>query len=172
MSGYQDTPERAALIKFSGTPNEPNRPEELSRWQRFKRAVWPWARKGGLLAERATYLGEAYAEAEVAKRDSEARKFAAEAADLSARADHTRQETVRLVNDEIQRIFSDETISDMGRMMQLANILAHNPDLADQLKYIDNLYSQLRALRGVQLSVSLGETKKELSGGEPTSGTE
>jgi len=167
-----ENPEKSALIKFEGSPNEPDKPEELNLWQRFKRAIWPWAREGGRLATRAKDLGDAYAEAEVAKSDSEAQKFAAEASEAAARADHQRQQTVEAVNEEIRRIFSDEEIPDEAKMLQFANLLANNPELRAQLDNIESLYAKLRVVHGLHITMQIGDEAKQIGASSGSSETD
>lgn len=135
------------LIRFEAAPNEPDRPQEKTRWRRFAEF---FRNKSTSLFGRAEELGEAYAEARVTKENAEAQKFAAEAAEATARADQARQETLRVVNDEIERIFSDGSLPEAARALQLANLLAKNSEIVEQLDRIREVYERLHTLRGLR----------------------
>ena len=149
---------REALIRFEGAPNQPDRPQEKARWRRF---VGFLREKGGSIFRRAEDLGEAYAEARVTKENAEAEKFAAEAAEATARADQVRQETVRAVNEEITRIFSDDGLPDFARGLQLANLLTRNPEIIEQLDRIQEVYEHLHVLHGLRAALGTGKAVPE-----------
>lgn len=152
--GTEDSGRGGAIIKFVGSPNEPDKPSEPTRWQRFLRFVWPWAQKTGWVAQYGAELGQAFAEAELAKRQGEAQKLAMDVANAAAERDHKEQQTVRVVNEEIARIFSQDEQPDVSRKLQLANLLAANPQIAEQLEVIESLYAKLRYRHGALVELT------------------
>ena len=142
-----------AIVKFEGRPNEPTHSGEKSRWAKFKRLIWPFAKRGGEWAKYGAGLGTAFAEAEVAKKENEAAKLAAEAADTAAAADLKRAEKVKVVNDEIERIFTDPDVPNEAKTLQLANLLQDNPELAQQVERVGELINQLRLKRNVHVEL-------------------
>ena len=154
MTNFEnETETQPALIKFEGTPTDQQSDGEPTRWRRFLNFFWPWARKAGVSAKNAVSLADEFRKAEISKRTAEADKIAAEAADITAAMDSKRQETVRTVNDEIQRIFSDDELPEMAKQLQLANLLAANPELAEQLEKIEHIYELLKLNHGTRIEV-------------------
>jgi len=148
-----ETEVQPAIIRFVGTPNEQFASEEQTRWHRFLSFLWPFANKAGLAAKHTISLADEFRAAEIAKRNAEAEKVAAEAADISAAMDTKRQETIRIVNSEIERIFSDTGTPEIAKKLQLANLLAGNPQIAQQLELIESLCVNLRLKHGTQVEI-------------------
>ena len=70
----------ATIVKAEGRPNNPEKPREQTRWQRFKTWMFPYWKESKELAK-------TYSQAEVAKKGNEARKLMEEAAEIAARKD-------------------------------------------------------------------------------------
>lgn len=135
-----------AIVRYEGRPNEGDAPVEKTRWRRFLEFFH-------LVSRKSSDLGEAYAGAEIAKRQNEATKIGAEAAEIAAKADLTRTENVTLVNAEIRRIFTDEQLPPEVKAMQLNALAKEHPEILEQLKVIDELTEKLRINKGVQIQV-------------------
>ena len=148
------SPETTALVRFSGAPRNDSDPAERTRWQQFLGFFKPWANKGGEFVGRAHELADAYAESEVAIRQTQAQKYAAEAAEAAARTETLRQEKVKAVNDEIARIFTSDQLPDVAKQLQLATLLAANPDIAEQLNKIENIWTRLHLRHGTEIELS------------------
>lgn len=148
MSPLLNDNNNGPVVKFVGSPNEPSRPDEMTRWKRYLQVLWPWAKKTGKLVNRAGSLADAYSSAEVRKQEGKAAKFAEEATEIAARRDQIQQETVRVVNEEIARIFADNNLPIAAKQLQLANLLASNPQIAEQLERIEGVYMRLKMEHG------------------------
>lgn len=152
MSDYVPDIDRApGIIKFDGTPNDSTLPAEPSRWHRFLQAIWPFTRRGGQWARHGAELGRAYAEAEVEFKKNTAARTAAEAAELTARADASRNEAARIFNSEIDSIFANNDIPDHARMLMLAKLFQANPDLAEQVTIVTSLLESLKDQHGTKV---------------------
>jgi hypothetical protein len=149
-----------AIQEYKGQPNEPSKPAEPTRWQRFLAWFIPEVREKVLLADE---LAERYAEAEVARveagakrANADAREAAAKAAEVAARVDHERAESVRafcdLIDDQIAR-----GSPRLGNELKLAQLLKTYPELPKQLKRIKKLREQLHNEDGVTIQVIAGE---------------
>ena len=162
MTWNQDQHDDHAIVRYEGRPNEGDRPAEKTRWQRFLEFLHIKSRK-------TQELGKSYSDAELAKRNNEAAKIAAEAAQIAARTDLTRAKVVKLVNDEIQRIFTDESLPTEAVMMQLHVLAKEHPEILQQLKKLENLAETLRLRRGVQLQI-VQDQKEPATSGPPSPG--
>lgn len=151
-----------AVIKFTGTPSRPDGADEPTKWKRFLRVIWPWAKKSGAFFGTAKEITEAYYRAEVKKKEAEAEKFAAEAANHAAEADLKKQEKVKLVNDEVARIFNDPNTPDMAKQLQFASLLSTNPEIVEQLKTIRELVATMRAVNLTEFRMDI-DTRKSLA---------
>ncbi|MEM9276787.1 MAG: hypothetical protein AAGA80_28190 [Cyanobacteria bacterium P01_F01_bin.143] len=147
--------ETQALIKFTGKPKEPDRPEETTRWRKFLKFIWPWANKGGQLVNRVKEITEAYYSSEAVKKENEANKFAAEAENIAADTDLKKQEKVKVVNEEIQRIFSQDNVPDTAKKLQLANLLANNPQIGEQLEKIESIVQKMKVVNFSEFELEL-----------------
>jgi hypothetical protein len=145
------------MMQLSGDPREQHLPGEISRWRRFLRWFRPWAKKSEGVIGRAHQLADAYAESEVAIRATQAQKYAAEAAEAAARTEGLKQDRVRVINDEIARIFSSSGLPDIAKQLQLANLLAANPDIAEQLSRIETIWKRLHLIHGTRIELFPGE---------------
>lgn len=135
-----------AIVRYEGRPNKADRPAEKTRMRRFLEFLH--------LSSRKTHeLGEAYAVAEVAKKQNEAVKVAAEAAERATRADLNRTEEVKMVNEEIRQIFSNEDVPDEAVKMQLKALAKRHPEIIEQSEKIDQLVERLRLTRGTQIRI-------------------
>jgi hypothetical protein len=145
-SSLPDRRENKAIIKFVGEPNELNTPGERSLWKRFLGLIWPWAAKGGLLVSKTAEMTEAFYAAEIAKKQSEADKFAAEAINITTQSDLQKQTKVKVVNDIISDIFSDDKLPETAKMLKLSNLLANNPEITEQWEKIEQMASKLKVV--------------------------
>ncbi len=150
MSWTPNQSDNKAIVKFEGRPNDFTDPREQTRLQRFKRFIWPFARSGGKWAKHGAELADAYAVARVEKEQSVASEHAAKAAEHAAKADILRTEKVILCNEELQRIFSEEG-SDGLKKLQLAGLLAENPQIRKQLDVVEGLIDRLCLTKGTSI---------------------
>lgn len=135
-----------AIVRFEGRSNDAVSPTEKTRWKRFLEFLH--------LSSRKTYeFGEAYAGAEVAKKENEAAKLAAEAAEIAAKSDLTRAQTVKVVNEEIQRIFTNKDLPPEAKVMQLSVLAKEHPEILAQLKIIEEHTESLRLTKGVKIQL-------------------
>ena len=156
MNGIPETqPETTSIVKYEGTPNEPFRAKEQSRWRQFLRAIWPFAQEGGKWAQYGTDLGRTFAEAEVADRVNRAEKTAAETAEIAASADLKRQESVRVFNTEIDSIFAQDNLPDSAKMLKLAKLFEANPELVQQVDRVTHILERLTLQRGAKVAFQL-----------------
>jgi hypothetical protein len=157
--GHRDPQQDVAIIKFVGLPNQLGKPNESTRWRRFLQFLRPWAKKTGWVAQYGAEFGQAFAEAELAKRQGEAQKLAMEAANIAAERDHKEHQTVKAVNEEIARIFSQDDQPELARKLQLANLIAANPQIAKQLEIIEAFYVGLQCRYGTSVEL-IGENQR------------
>ena len=146
MTRDPDQHEDHAIIRFDGRPNDADSSIEKTRWKRFLEFLH-------LSSSRSQELVEAYAGAEVARKQNEAAKLAAEAAQIAARSDLTRVQAVKVVNEEIQRIFTDKDVPPEAKVMQLSVLAKEHPEILAQLKIIEEYAESLRLTKGVQIQV-------------------
>ena len=146
MTRDPDQHDDHAIVRYEGRPNEADRPAEKTRWQRFREFLHRSSRK-------THQLGEAYAGAEVAKKRNEAAKVAAEAAEIASRADLNRAKEIKVVNDEIERIFTNEDLPPAAVMMQLRVLAKGHPEVLQQIEELEKLVETLRLRKGVQLQI-------------------
>jgi hypothetical protein len=151
MNWEPEQDEKQALVRFDGRPNDSKVPHELTRWQKFKRWILPFVSESGAWAQYGISLADQYAMAEIDMRKSQAAKTAAEAANIAADTDIKRQGKVKLANQELRDIFADANSSDTAKMIQLASLLAANPEIHSQLDKIEDLLAKLHLTRGVNL---------------------
>ena len=160
MSSAGEKEQKNAVLKFSGTPNEPESPKEKSRWKNFLKIIWPWAREGGRLLSKGKKLTEKYYEAEVSKKQNEAEKIAEEAANIAADTDLKNQQKVKLVNEEISRIFSDGDLPDVAKQLQLANLMAENPEIAEQMSKIEDMVLRMRTINFSKFELDIEDSNR------------
>ena len=146
MSWTRDQHDDQAIVRYEGRPNEADRPAEKTCWQRFLEFVHLSSRK-------TQELGEAFADAEVAKKRNKAVKVAAEAAELAARADLNRAKELRVVNEEIRKIFSDGSLPPEAIKMQLRALAKVHPEILEKVEDIESLVERLRLQRGLHLQI-------------------
>lgn len=154
MSQVQYPHKKSSLIKFNGTPNSSDSYIEFSRWKQFKKFIFSWGKEGGILISKTKKITEEYYTAEVHKKENEALKFAEEAKDIAAQKDLKVQEKVKIVNDEIERIFSDGVdFSNPKTQLQLANLISNNPDILQQLNKISSMITNLKLIHGTNVEI-------------------
>lgn len=155
-------------IEFKGIPQEVESVGEKSRWRAFLDFVNPWANRGKALIKTAKELGKEHvqtlneinkAEAkkrtgEAIKSHAEAEKIKEEAAEIAARKSN---EKVKAVNDEIVRIFSDESLPDQAKALMLANVMNENPEISAQLEKIIDMMSKLQLVNFAEINISVQE---------------
>lgn len=142
-----------AIVRFEGLPNEPAITNEITLWDKFKQIIWPFARKGGKWAKYGCELGKAFAEAELAKRENEAKKLAAEAANLAAEADFKRAKTLKLINDEIRRIFGNPKSSQEEIKLLLASLIKDHPEISEQIEKVGAIIERLAITKSLSLEI-------------------
>ena len=112
------------------------------RWHKTKLA-WNWTKRAWYcvwkVAQFGTELGREISVAELAKRQADAKKVCMEAESIGAECNDKKQRTVRFVNEEIARIFLQVDQSEMSKRLQIANLLAENPQIAEHLKVLETL---------------------------------
>lgn len=173
MNNSPEKEQNRNIVKFVGRPVDTKDEKELSNWKKFLKFIWPWAKEGGRLISRSKQLTEDFYQAEVSKKQNEATKFAAEAANIAAETDLKVQQKVKIVNEEISRIFSDPNIPEIAKQLQLANLMTKNPDLVDQLNKIEQIVSKLKAVNFTKFQMkiesdqSIGLEAKDTADKEP-----
>ena len=81
-----------------------------------------------------------------------------------------RTERMRAMNKVLSDIFSAQDLPESDRKTQLANLLAENPEIAEQLDKIESIYERLTMLYGVRVEIPVqGDTTK--SENQPESST-
>lgn len=160
MNDIGEKKQNNSIIKFVGRPTILKDKSELTRWKRFLKFIWPWAKEGGKLIARSKQLTEDFYQAEVIKKTNEADKFAAEASNIAAERELKIQQKVRVVNDEIAKIFSDNNVPDIAKQLQLANLIANNPEIASQLNKIDELVTKLKVVNFSKFKLEIEEGVK------------
>ncbi|MCZ6653297.1 MAG: hypothetical protein O7D91_09765 [Planctomycetota bacterium] len=146
MTSDPNQREDHAIVRYEGRSNDAVSPVEKTRWKRFLEFLH-------LSSCKTHEFGEAYAGAEVAKKENEAAKLAAEAADIVAKSDLTRAQTVKVVNEEIQRIFTNKDLPREAKAMQLSVLAKEHPEILAQLKIIEEHAESSRVTRGVQIQL-------------------
>ena len=146
MTWNPDQHDDHAIVRYEGRPHESDRLAEKTRWQGFLEFLHLKSRKTG-------ELGEAYAEAEVAKKKNEAVRVAAQAADFATHADLNRIKEVKAVNDEIQRIFTNANLPEEARKMQLRALANAHPEILEQSEKIERQIKTLGLRKGVRLQI-------------------
>jgi len=144
----------ATIVKVEGRPKSLQRLAEQTLWGRFKAFVFPWLR-------RSKDLGEAYAEAKIAREENEARKIAEQAAEIAARKDVTRQKEVQTFNAIIDDIFAYDTLPPGAKALKLAKLMEKNPQVAKQLEKVKDIIENLALKKGLNLEV-VDESGKSL----------
>lgn len=157
MNDFGEKKQNQSIVKFVGRPNDARNKLELNKWKKFLKFIWPWAKEGGKLIAKSKQLTEDFYQAEVTKKQNEAMKFAEEASNIAAEKDLKVQEKVKVVNDEIARIFSDKDVPDMAKQLQLANLIANNPEIAAQLNKIEDIVSKLKAVNFSKFNLEIEE---------------
>lgn len=155
MTDFKDSADDdCAIVKYEGTPTDYEASEEISRWQRFLNAFFPFTRRGGKLAAYGAELSRAYAEAEVASKQNEAAKKAAEAAEIAALAEVNKNESCRIFNAQVDAIFRDDSLPEAAKLLKLAKLLDTNPQLAEQIDRVADLMNRLNVARGTNVEIS------------------
>ena len=139
-----------SIVRYEGVPNDVLRAREPRNWRRFLAGLFFWTKGAKGLAGKSVDLGRALAEAEVAKQNGEARVRAETAATLAAEADVKRASKVRMVNDEIARIFSEPNAL-MTKHLQLASLLSEFPELKEGLAEVLEIVEDLSVRFGAKV---------------------
>lgn len=160
MSWDAEESDLQGIMRLDGQPNQPDAPHEKTRWQRFLDVVWPWAHKGSIWAVAGADLAQDYAKAKIANENNDAAKKGAEAAEKAAEADLKRQEVVKVCNEEITRIFMDDSLPSGAKALQLANVVAANPQIAAQLEKVRAMMETLHWKRGADVQIAPLELPK------------
>ncbi|MFC4096438.1 hypothetical protein [Euzebyella saccharophila] len=166
MNNSGEKEQNNRIVKFIGRPTNLQSEVELTKWKRFLKFIWPWAKEGGKLISRGKELTEDFYQAEVDRKSKEADKFAAEAANIAAEKDLKIQQKVKVVNEEITRIFSDNNVPDLAKQLQLANLIANNPEISAQLDKIEEVVSKLKAVNFSKFNLEIEEDTSNLDAEE------
>lgn len=166
MNELGEKKQENGVVRFVGTPKGGLEEKELTRWERFLAFITPWAKEGSKVASKAKKLAEENFEADVAKKKREVEKFAAETAEIAENIEIKKQQRVTMVNDELQRIFSDNNLPDLAKKLQLANLLASNPEIEAQLGKIDDIITKLKYVNFTEVEVSVRQDELK-EGDEP-----
>jgi hypothetical protein len=151
-----------SILEFAGIPNEPNKADESNRWQKFL-GWFSWIGNTGRLLKKGVGLARLATESHSNKNNAQAAEFAAKAAESAARADQTRQQTVTVVNDEIERIFTNPDTPDLAKHLQFAKLIEANPAIADQLDRVSEIYQRLRLIHGTTIEIQAGTSSEAAS---------
>lgn len=146
MTWNPDQHDDHAIVRFEGRPNEADRPAEKTLMRRFLELLH-------LVSRKSSEVAEAYADAEVTKKENEAVKIAAQAAEIATRADLNRAEEVKIVNEEIRRIFTNEDVPVEAVKMQLQALAKAYPEILEQSERINQMIEELRIKRGARLQI-------------------
>lgn len=141
-----------AIVKLEGMPNNSGG-HEPSRWQKFLSLIWPFTSFGGKWAKYGYGLSKTYVEAEVENKQNEAAKTAAEAAEISARADANRNQAAKLFGEQVDNIFKDVTLPETAKLLKLAKLMESNPELVEQIDKVTKLIESLRLLHGASVEI-------------------
>jgi len=172
---HLDGQEKVPIASVGAAPREPDKSGEKSKWVALLKFLKEHGQKIVEVGSLGTARGRARwdaktsvinAEAKVKKKEVEIK--AAEAAAYAAKTDHQRQETVKVVNQEIERVLESDA-SEVTKMMQLANLMAANPQIAEQLGRIKEMYEFLHSARGFRMEI---EARPELVEAEEESAIE
>lgn len=161
-----DESEVKQLAKLLGRPKDTLRAGEKTKWQRIKKILWPYLRKGGEWAIYGEDLAKDYAASEIAKRKAEAEERLSKAAEHAAKAKETRLQSVTLANAELERIAKSDAPESI-KAAQLACILAEFPEIKGQLEVIKSIIVELRETYGFSIAM---ERSNELPDDEDESG--
>lgn len=154
----------AKIIRFNGQSKEPDREQESGLLSRFRRALSKIGsfklgfRAGPLNLEvEGDRQEDKLREAEADKALAEAKKYAAEAAEIQARMDEAPLVKATKQNEELRKIFRDEKTPEEIKFLQLLNLLDTDPTLDAQVDKIAAISSRLIHTRGAQ--ISMGESQ-------------
>lgn len=164
MSETGNKKQLQSKIEFKGIPQNLDAPQELSRWKKFLNWANPFFRAAKEDVRRIKEAGVdiVIAESEIKKAEAEQEKaiaaqFQAEAANEAAKADLKNMEVVKAVNDEFARIFSDESVPDSAKLLQLAQLTAKHPEILEQIEKIKSMMETLRVVNFTQISIEVTE---------------
>lgn len=146
MTWEPDQHDDHAIVRYEGRPNKADRPAEKTRMQRFLEFLH-------LVPRKTDEVAVAYHDAEVVEKPNEAVKIAAQAAEMAARADLTRTVEVKVINDEIERIVTNESLPMEAVKMQLRALVKAHPEILEQSEKIDQLIERLRLQRGIRVQI-------------------
>lgn len=149
------------IVNFNAQPNNIDKRRERNIFKRFLALINPWAVK-------ARNITEDYYGGEAARRVNEAEKFAAETAEIAARTELAKLEKVKLENELIDQVFKDDNLPPQAKMIKMANILANNPKLTEQMEKVDEMLAVLGAVNFTKVDIAIPldseiEDKTEIS---------
>ncbi len=130
--GWSDERETVSLQRYEGVPSEPQRPNEARAWKRFVTWALPWLRRKRELAddylEAEVFEKKAAALNKVAEAElnfANARKVAAETAEITARLDESKAKHLRaesLVEGEINLELLEAMKQEIDRKLEILRL--------------------------------------------------
>lgn len=164
MSNDGNKRQLKASVEFTGQAKDLESAEKQVRWKRFLSWFSPALGEGRQLAKSAKEITKERFEsendrtrAEAERTRAEAEKFQAEALGAVAVAELEKANTIKVVNDEIIRIFTAPDLPDSARALMLANLTAQHPEIEAQLEKIIAIMTKLRVVNFTQISISVEE---------------
>ena len=150
------------ITGVSAAPQEPDKEGEKGKWQVFIDLIGKYKDKifetGALATER---VRERYdAGTESIRQEAEIK--AMQAAEHAAKVDHQRKETEIAINNQIGKIFEADT-PEAAKIVQLAHLVANNPEIAAQLEKMEQMYAFLKVTRGVRIEINEEPQQLEVS---------
>jgi len=101
-----------------------------------------------------------YLEGKIKIKESQAQKTIQEAAEIAAKTEAIKAKTSILkqnrdkdFNKNVDDVFADDASPDIAKKLKLANLLANNPDMIEQLKKVNSLIEELGWKKGTQFEI-------------------
>lgn len=141
MLGEKDQLDVAS--KFEAHPKYLDKIQEIPKWKRFIAFFVPSIVKK---VNKTIDIAENYYGGEGEKRIKEGNKFAEEAIHIAEKTKFLKQEQVKQVNDELERIFSNSDIPEEIKFLQFSILLDKNPYVKEQFGKIMEMKKVLGAV--------------------------
>ena len=168
MCKQKNLPPSDRIGDVAGVPRNRDAKDEDKKWKRFKSFFRRKAKKG-------VKLGEAYAAAEVSKKQSDARKNLEEAAKLAAEKDKIKteenlqkQKVVQEFNKAVDDIYADDGLPESAKKLKLAKLMENNPEIIKQIDKINTIVDKLSYTKGMVFEVQ--QEQKALVEGDESLG--
>jgi|GEM_PF-5825959 len=158
------------LARFEGAPKDTNTDEDKKIWTRFKKVFSQISKikigmgagiEGGSFDFEVERFSEenGLTDAESNVQNAQARRYAAEAAEIAARVDQNSLEKALKVNEEIRAIHKGVEMPEEMRQLQLMNLAESDPQIKEQIEKLAGMYQILKVVNGVRIQVM--DLKKE-----------